>query len=483
VKPAFRAVFVAVARIFAQQLEADLQVLKQIRATENKDEAWALTKTLSLAGKWAPTPGASHDKVTNIASAVALLLFSSSALQQSTVDAAAGKDAMARTEDIHALRATYSRHVLVPLRKALSLPEPLMSANKWKDIHYGRIASMAMKGNTERFIVHDPDGFEKYLTDVEGGKKSISGATLMPHMLVAEAMEYTSPGSSSGEAKTAKAVLAQVKAKLAETQLRVIDAQWKTLVGRLKESGALEASLAVCDVSGSMGSINDKPSKSFTSPVLPAVALSLVLAQLAKPPFAGGFITFSEHPRFETVDANAGLSESVQRMMSADWGMSTDLRAVFLDLLLPLAVKHKVAQADMIKRLFIFSDMQFNSAYGGDWQGTHASIEAAYKSAGYEVPEIVYWNLAAQDQNTLRPMPVQAETPGVAMMNGFSPAMLKVFMGEELAEEEKEEEGWDMVEDNGEAKPAEQEKTKMDPITIMKKALNKDSFSGLVVLD
>jgi hypothetical protein len=341
-----------------------------------------------------------------------------------------------------------------------------------------------MKANSERFITHNPEGFEKYLTDVESGTKSISGATLMPHMLVASVMEFDQAlraAASSGDKKTKASMLAQVKAKLAESQLRVFDAQWKTLVGRLRESGALEGALAVCDVSGSMGSIHDKPTKDYTPPVLPAVALSLVLAQLAKPPFAGGFISFSATPQFETVDVDAGLRESVTKMMGADWGMNTDLRAVFLDLLLPIAKKHKIKQDDMVKRLFIFSDMQFDAAYSGDWQGTHASIETAYKNAGYEVPEIVYWNLAAQDQKTLRPMPVQADTPGVAMMNGFSPAMLKVFMGDEEQAEEAEE-GWDMVVD--ESKPAaEQEKAKMDPITVMKKALNKESFSGLVVLD
>lgn len=58
-------------------------------------------------------------------------------------------------------------------------------------------------------------------------------------------------------------------------------------------------------------------------------------------------------------------------------------------------------------------------------------IEKAYKRAGYEVPQIVYWDLA--NEGTVE---VSAEWKGVAMMNSFSPGMLKVFMGD-LEEEEE----------------------------------------------
>jgi hypothetical protein len=45
-----------------------------------------------------------------------------------------------------------------------------------------------MKNNKDHFFKHDPEGFEKYLIDVESGKKKISGATLLPHELVAQAI-------------------------------------------------------------------------------------------------------------------------------------------------------------------------------------------------------------------------------------------------------------------------------------------------------
>jgi hypothetical protein len=50
--------------------------------------------------------------------------------------------------------------------------------------------------------------------------------------------------------------------------------------------------LAICDVSGSMGSIYALAHSNNASPLptLPAVALSMTLVQLAKPPFANIFI-------------------------------------------------------------------------------------------------------------------------------------------------------------------------------------------------
>ena len=46
----------------------------------------------------------------------------------------------------------------------------------------------------------------------------------------------------------------------------------------------------------------------------------------------------------------------------------------------------------MIKRLFVFSDMQFNDCRAhaqNDWTTDHMAITKAYEAAGYQVPEIV----------------------------------------------------------------------------------------------
>jgi hypothetical protein len=72
-----------------------------------------------------------------------------------------------------------------------------------------------------------------------------------------------------------------------------------------------------------------------------AVALGLVLATLAKPPFNNMFITFSATPELLTIPPG-GLVDQARWMVRTDWGMNTDYEAVFLKLILPSAVQNNV---------------------------------------------------------------------------------------------------------------------------------------------
>lgn len=150
--------------------------------------------------------------------------------------------------------------------------------------------------------------------------------------------------------------------KIAEVKLRGIEAQWKVIVDRVRKSGALDNCLAICDVSGSMGSLHLTSSTNMPQnvrPISPAVALSLVLAQLAKLPFANSVITFSVKPEFVQLNPTQTMVENILAMTSANWSTNTAFHKVFLDLLLPLAFKRKLRPEDMIKCLYVFPDMQF----------------------------------------------------------------------------------------------------------------------------
>ena len=471
-EPKFRALFIAVARLFTDQLLRDKQVLTDLDFLGPGEDRIAHLKKLSLAGKWAPTPGGSHDRVTNIATAIGELLYASQALPAYP---SVLMTPVSEVERTHVLRSFYQRWILTELRRTLLCPEPLMSANRWTEIKYSRVPSICMKNSKELFFKHDPTGFEQFLIAVESGKKKISGATLLPHELVAQVIQYERNMADTTSSKYP--ALIEFKKKVAETQLRVIEAQWKTLINNLREAGSIENSLAICDVSGSMGYLWSKYDKKNVQPILPAVSLSLVLASLAKPPFSGGFITFSANPQFVTLDLSQKLSKQVDRIADSKWGTNTNFSSVFLDLLLPLAVKNQIKQEDMIKRLFVFSDMQFDiaedtSSKPGAWETNYDLIEKAYKKAGYEVPEIVFWDLSFDGGQTTKETGDSKKT-GVAMMNGFSPAMLKVFMGEEELTDE-----WEKVGEDGNV-----EKEVFNPINVMMKALMKKSFDRLVVVD
>ncbi|KAJ2932539.1 hypothetical protein H1R20_g4568, partial [Candolleomyces eurysporus] len=476
-EPKYRALYIAATRLFGERLLKDVAILGQLKTVPAGDEKLAVLKTLSLVGKWAPTPACSHDKVTNLSSAIALYIYHAKpslfSLPEGSLD---------NREKTILLRHIFGRSILKPLREVIECPEPKMAANKWTDIKYTRVPSTAMKNNNEHFYKHDPEGFEKYLLDVESGKKQISGATLFPHEIIAQILE-----SSNAKNTNATTVQQKVKAKLADNQLKVAEAQWKALIANLRAAGKVENSIAICDVSGSMGSLHyGTHDVKHPQPILVAVSLSLVLSSLAAPPFGGGFITFSEKPQYLTVDLEGkSLNENIQYMMRSDWGMNTNLNAVFMDLLLPLAKKNNIKQEDMIKRLFIFSDMQFDQAdhqgkVASNWETNYDVIEKGYKEAGYEVPQIVFWDLNATPGKTVE---VTAERRGVAMMNGFSPSLMKVFMGEE-EEDDPEATEWAAVDKEGDVTTVKKDKKDdFTPVNVMKKALLKESFNGLKVLD
>ncbi|KAH9969826.1 hypothetical protein BC827DRAFT_36870 [Russula dissimulans] len=495
-EPRFRALYIAVTRLFADELVEQAALMRKAETpSDDGDERKRILSKVSLVGKWAPTPAASHDRATNISTAIGILLHHGGAM--SSLSRPIVTSAAVSAEDVHVLRSFYQRWVLTPLRATARVPEPVMAARRWSEVSYRHVASKCMHINSKQFLKHDTERFEAYLDSVADGKAKISGATLLPHELLARALAPLSAsahdhGHGRGGAP-ASVVTSSLRARIAKREVQVIDAQWDAMIARLRAAGALDNCLAVCDVSGSMGDIYWRPGRgrgAQTEPILPAVALSMVLAQLTRPPFANVFVTFSADPAIVALREGAGIAEKAAAMVgSGGWGMNTDLHAVFVRLLLPLAVKHRVPREEMVRRLFVFSDMQFDEAAadgagGRDaarWETNHEAVARAYAQAGYDVPEIVYWNLAG----ALETVPVEAERKGVALMSGFSPAMMKVFMGE--GEEDAGEEALDddmiMVDEQGEEIKPPPRKQEMTPLSVMMRALGMTSYDNLVVMD
>ncbi|KAI3949411.1 hypothetical protein MKW92_040472 [Papaver armeniacum] len=174
-----------------------------------------------------------------------------------------------------------------------------------------------------------------------------------------------------------------------------------------------------------------------------AVALGLLVSDLCQEPWKGKLITFSTDPKLHEIKGEMLKSkmESIKRM---DWGGSTDFQKVF-DLILQVAVDGELREDQMIKRLFVFSDMEFNEAskkpsnrnnyynmpYSRqtsndnetEWETDYRVIQKKFRAKGYKVPEIVFWNL--RDSSAT---PVLGEQKGVALVSGFSKNMLKLFL-------------------------------------------------------
>uniref|UniRef100_A0A0D9WSQ4 Uncharacterized protein n=1 Tax=Leersia perrieri TaxID=77586 RepID=A0A0D9WSQ4_9ORYZ len=339
---------------------------------------------LSLASKWCPSLDKCFDRSTLMCEAIGRRLFptgSSPDLPENLPD----------EYYAYRVRERLRKTALVPLRRALHLPEVYMSARRWGDVVYSRVASVAMKNYTEIFLEHDRDRFTLYLDEVKSGKAKIAAGALLPHEIIAS-IETHDTKSESNE---------------------VANLQWKRMVDDLLSLGKLSNCLAVCDVSGSM----------CGRPMDVCVALGLLLSELCDEPWRHRVITFSHRPQLHRIEGET-LLEKTRFIQMMDWQMNTDFQKVF-DKLLHVAVSGNLPPERMVKKVFVFSDMEFDQASSRPWETDYEAITRKFTEAGYgdEIPEIVFWNL--RDSSSV---PVTAAEKGVALVSDFSKNMVKLFL-------------------------------------------------------
>ncbi|KAI3955264.1 hypothetical protein MKW98_020897 [Papaver atlanticum] len=396
-----------ISEIFAEFLISDLKHL-------NSGEI----NKISLASKWCPSLDSSFDKSTLLCESIARRIYPrSSCLEYEGVE-----------EGHYAfkIRNRLRKECLVPLRKVLELPEVYMSCKMWEALPYNRVF----------FEEHDKERFNQYLESVKKGETKIAAGALLPHEIIASL-------DDEDEDK--------------DGDCNVAELQWRRMVDDISKNGKLSDCLAIADVSGSMSG----------TPMDVAVALGLLVSELSENPWKGKLITFSEDPELHKIEGD-NLRSKTEFIRSMAWGGSTDFQKVF-DQILQVAVDGKLKEDQMIKRLFVFSDMEFNEAAGKysysyedeavldptkEWETDYQVIQNKFMEKGYKnVPEIVFWNLRDS-----RATPVLGQQKGVAMLSGFSKNLLTLFL-----------EGSDLSD--------------FTPIKVMEKAISGEEYSKLVVVD
>jgi len=332
----------------------------------------------------------------------------------------------------------YRKNYLAPLRERLRVTERFMCANEWDNIPYSTVPSRCMNRNKFAFIKHDEDRFEKFLMAAMAGKAKLQGKQMYPHELVSQLMR-------------------------ASKRDLVVECQWKSIMQGIKEMGSLSKSIVLSDVSGSMSG----------TPMEVSIALGLLISEVSGGPFRDMIITFESNPKFHHVKGE-NLFDRVKEVMRMSWGGSTNFQAA-LKLILDLAKAENVPQADMPDKLFVISDMQFDQA-DRNYSTNHQALEKQFKDAGYEVPIIVYWNVRSNTTD----FPALSDTPGVAMLAGYSPSLLKVVMdGCDLDAEAEE-----LLEEIDENDPAaveavKQAKVEINPADVLKKAISDERYDVL----
>lgn len=333
-------------------------------------------RSVSLLAKWLPSEGKHWDRELNITKHLCKALFHTNVVTP-------------------AHRMALRKEFLVPLRKHIDIVESKMCAGEWEDISFSRVPSVAMHRLKETLRSHDTERFDAWLEAVKEGKSTIQAKMLYPHQIVAPLLD------TCCDYDRALGPL--------------VEAQWNVLVEETRKLGALENSLVVCDVSGSMQG----------QPMHVAIGLGLLISTLADPPFRDALITFHEDPEFFVIPHQATtLRDRVHAIANMKWGGTTNFQKVF-DVILQRAIQHNLAPADMPRRLYVLSDMQFDKAFRDANDTTFHFIRYKYALAGYTMPEIVFWNLRSNDTHDF---PVSHNERGVALVSGFSPSILKQIL-------------------------------------------------------
>ena len=341
------------------------------------------------------------------------------------------------------------RQVLSLLRKKIGIIESLMSQNKWDEIDFEKIPAKASMIYSDAFMKHVQNNYIEYLKKLATGDAKVNSASLFPVDIIHR--------------------VANNRITLKDKYL--LTAMWNSLPDYFE--GREETGLCVVDTSGSM----------YGTPMEVAVSLGMYCADKARGPFHGHFITFSSNPKLQEVIGET-IDEKYKYLLRADWGMNTDLEAVF-DLILKTAIKNNTAPEDMPSKLYIISDMQFDQAratgYDFNWTYGRASVKKAnktfmaemkekYAKAGYIMPAIVYWNVRASECGMFQET---FEGENCAMVSGYSPSLFKsVIEGTEYVEEV-------ITTSEGEKKTVI--KQKLDPMEVMKKTLMNERYDRVLI--
>ena len=273
--------------------------------------------------------------------------------------------------------------------------ESLMCAKRWDEINFSHVPSLASARYQKAFGKNAADAYSAYIRELQkpqeerDPKVKINAGAVYPYDVVKS---------------------------LRNGNEAVANAQFEALPNYVGDTKIMP----MVDVSGSMTTML---AGGMTAMDI-ALSLGLYLSSKTSSDFKDMFITFTSSA---TIQVLKGTLSQKMRQMQGAVGYDTNLSRAF-DSLLQTAKRGNVSPENMPDYLLILSDMQFNDY---SIKGTDATaLEMArqkYRDAGYKCPSIIFWNLAARasaDQS-----PVKMDDKGVALVSGFSPAIMASVLG------------------------------------------------------
>jgi len=445
-----------------------IMILARDQLLKDKDilESGKSVHNLSLLAKWAPREGKAFN---TIAKDLAKKVFPGS----------------------QSPKKEY-RKLLSRLNAAIDTVEVKMSSKDWDAIRFqSQVPSVCLMKNRKAFLnevvkgqppkPHEDETGNRHPHDesrvncrkrlraamLDKSVSKLKGKQLFPHQLVEKLMSNNSGRLSTAEKDVFSCQWNDIRKNVIEA-MRKNRAEKNSHVEEEKEDKPridLGNMVSLVDVSGSMSG----------TPMNVAIALGLLVSEIASPAYSHRCLTFSSRPTWVELNDDMSLDQKVKKMKSADWGMNTDFE-IAMEQILKVATDKKL-KPEEIPNLIVFSDMQFDQARcghtSGSWETHHERIVRRFKEEGMKVcgeewpaPHMIYWNLRGSTTG----FPAQADTPGVTMLSGYSPSLMKLLLdGEPLEEEE------DIVE-IGEDGVEVKKKAKKDPFSTVRKALDSEDY-------
>ena len=312
------------------------------------------------------------------------------------------------------------RKTLSILRERIRLLERLMSAQRWDEIEFDKIPSRAGMIYKNAFARHDIERMksEKTVQSYEDFAKDkntkVNAKALYPYEVVKEAMAFGHWGYYYGSRNGND---------LSDTNRLMVNKYWENLEDYFK--GCSFNGICVADTSGSM----------YGQPLSVALSIAMYCAEHNKGEFANHFFTFSNNPTFVEIEG-IDFVDKINRMVRSDWGGSTNVEAVF-DKMLSIAKQNHCSQDEIPASVIIVSDMEFNDCVCGGARSTSRwsyggpradetlfeTIEKRWEAAGYKMPNLVFWNCQARQDNI--PMRVSGH---VSYVSGFSATLFEQIL-------------------------------------------------------
>ena len=361
----------AILKALARQLRSDLITISENDDKRDKKDGyfsflWKLPKitehvSVSLAWKWTPSENSHYDK-------------------------GQYKGTVSKLCKILGMSKKEYRKAGTFMRGYLNIVEAKMCGKEWEEIDFSKVPSRAMNIYKKAYSKHQTERFGKYIEDVTSGKAKMNTGTLQPHEIITQALSNHKDDP-------------------------IVEAQWVSFLKGLKDKGlSFDNTVSVVDTSGSMNGI----------PRQVAYALGLVTSHFCTGLFHDKWIEFSSQAKLHKFP-NGTLHQKIKSINSII--DSTNIKSVF-DLILNTYEMFDVPAEKQIKRVFIFTDGQWDSMVSHADLTTFQGIEKMYTDAGYTRPTLIFWNLRAGTID----FPVQADTPDTALVSGFSSDLLQLFL-------------------------------------------------------